>query len=186
MQGYNSVADGGYTDDLKRVGSGLGANWTVAANNFNTDANGATPTTNGQFNGCFYSAGTFAANQYAQVKIPTLPDGQYDNAGVALRADANGNFYYIVFDAYANEVYVGVFYNNGGSSSEWYTISTAGLIAGDTLKATISGYVITVYKNGGQIGQTTDANSRLATGKAGLAAYATSAVRLSDWAAGDL
>lgn len=195
-----SLATGGgasESDDFNRGDSnGLGTDWTtITIAEFDISSQQVIPDSlssdTAEFRNDFASA---MGNQYAQAKfwITGGSQGNYDGPGLVLRSSnpaGSGNYYRVVVNKYAGgaqAIGIGKFINGS-----WTPLGTLDLgatwVDGDTLKATITGYVIEVFVNGVSKGTQTDAGQSLATGYPGIAysSAITSAI-IDDWVGGDL
>ena len=169
----------------------LGAVWTPVPSNdsFKISANSAIPNTTFNDAAEVYSGAVFPDNQYVQVVLTNVGDtytvdGQ--GIGLCLRGSTSENTYYrVVVSTRTNNLDVGKIVT--GSFTHIETVAVAAFANGDTLRAEINGNVITTFKNGVQVRQTTDVASSIASGMPGVA-FSSSGnnAALNTWEAGDL
>jgi hypothetical protein len=150
-------------------------NWTVALNAFNVTSHGGVG--NATLSSiAFWNAATFPPSQYAQC---TLNGNGSNDSGVAVRCSAgNGYAFYAstLGSAYiVGKVVGGVGVSLSGTVSQTFSI-------GDVLLLTVIGNVLTAYKNGTQLYQTTDTS--LTTGAAGVSAQGTAGPPITSWIGG--
>jgi|SRR5579884_2085868 len=185
LLGYPIAHSGGskvsVSDDFNRsnsVGS-LGANWTEAPsggfsvwnNAMATESTGVYPSL------AYWSANTFNANQYAQLKATSIASN-WNAAGPAVRV-SSGNCYAASWhDTNVLELHKVV------SGTDTTLGTSATLAVGDVIRIEVSGTSISVKKNGVVvIGPVTD--SGVSSGPAGLYSNGSGAGG-DDWTGGEL
>jgi hypothetical protein len=183
----------GYTDNFNRTNAtDLGANWTVNYGGLEIYGN-VVQGYLGAGNEAHYSAGTFANDQYSQVKLVWAVVEGYQSIGAIARAATGARtYYYSVFEPYDGHLYVGKWV--AGVNYEW----DEGVIAfttGQTLRLEVTGQdgsISLVTKQNGTIVNTqadTNPNSLgyINSGKAGISCYSDYGVsQVDDWAGGGL
>jgi hypothetical protein len=176
------------TDNFNRTNENpLGGNWTLGLNgaggNITLTSNQVSCT--GVYNAFAYrNTGTFANNQYSQIKFTATPSSS-EVGGPAVRCSAGTNGAYAYIFTVYNSTTGGFYCHYTGDN--WVQIGSdvsISVTTGDVLKLTVSGSVLTIYQNGTQRGTATDANNRIASGRAGF--NGLNSVTFDDWEGGDL
>lgn len=179
---YSTVA----TDNFNRADGALGASWTTAYNGgFLVYSNAAR--SNGSNNDAcaFYSAATFADNQYAKATVVAAPTAHYYALGVATRASGTTNYLYIGLRD-NNERYLARCNNGTATALQHYT--GAGIAVNDIMQLDSDGSLHSPFLNGvadTSLGTSTD--STYASGSPGLHCYNGSIdARMDDWEGGNI
>jgi hypothetical protein len=173
-------------DDFNRPNGSLGANWatdplwgpgvSVAGNQA-----GAQLYSGGAH---FWSAKSFAPDQYSEVKISGAIG---DWVGVAVRGRVSpGQGYWVAIKADGAYLYSfvnGAFSQLAHDATAWST--------GDTLRLEVrtvasSTARLTVHRNGSPLLTVDDASHFIGSGNPGLGLYASTAISLDDWRGGEL
>jgi hypothetical protein len=183
------------TDDFNRAdNNSLGANWTIVtagwdATGFAIASNAAAPQALTGDDLEIYTGATFPNDQYAQVKVSVTGTTSGTGVGVALRAATDGSCYSVcVSKRSGGEIVIARRLANNSAYTPLANPSAA-WVDGDTLKATIVGNVITVYKNGTQVEVpvTDSSGSALTTGTPGIVHSTTiTSGSVDDFEAGSL
>lgn len=150
------------------------ANWVINSGALTVNATGdyVQCDTVGSYSAAHWQGDTFAADQYAQVKI-SLKAGSSDWIGPAVRAHASANTYYGVFASVnfgANSIYLSKIV--AGTLTDLAFVDGVAVAAGDVLRLEIVGTALTVKRNGTAVaGLTNITDSSIATGYGGLCGY---------------
>ena len=170
------------SDDFNRADGALGSNWTAMSDGAMTISSQVVAGGSSGQSGDTRTAETYASDQYSQVQVTStqLTGGQW--IGPAARAQNS-------------DLYVGIYFWNGGSpqlrlykrtSGSWTQLgssySTSGLAAGATLGLTATGSTISFLLNGSPVITVTDTS--LTGGAPGIMAYGTA--RADNWAGGNI
>ena len=170
------------SDDFNRADGALGSNWTAMSDGAMTISSQVVAGGSSGQSGDTRTAETYASDQYSQVQVTStqLTGGQW--IGPAVRAQNS-------------DLYVGIYFWNGGSpqlrlykrtSGSWTQLgssySTSGLAAGATLGLTATGSTISFLLNGSPVITVTDTS--LTGGAPGIMAYGTA--RADNWAGGNI
>jgi len=158
------------TDNFNRADAGtLGANWTDQLNGYSIHVNAAEPETGSADNAAYWSADSFGADHYSQIKLTTIQDG---GPTVRIAGVGAGTVDGYLLSCQAAATTIQRLDNDTG------TILQSGLAVfsnGDTAKLQIVGTTLKAYKNGAQIGSD-QADATYASGSAGMYNYSSSAV----------
>lgn len=170
------------SDNFNRADeSPLGTNWTQSGDfNLRLLSNAvATDPAIGGYNYTYWSgSGTFATNQYAQVKVVAGNTSEW--LGVSVRG-SSGNMYYVMCSIGSGAEFGKIVSN----TQTIFSSAGASVSANDVIKITVSGTTVTWYINGVQQEQVTD--SSLSSGVGGLCGYGgASTATIDDWEAGNL
>lgn len=175
------------TDDFNRAnnsstGMNLGSNWTASVPNFDLGINSnqayCTATTNDNL--AYWSANAFHTDQYAQVTIAAV--GALGYAGVVVRCNASD---YVIGQQDAGSTNLQIYWYNAGTYTQiGSTYTTASWTAGDVARMEVDGATYTLYQNGTQRVQGTNASAPK-TGYPGLC-ITDSSERLDNWSGGNL
>ncbi len=170
------------SDNFQRANGALGANWTnwswsgavgpqISSNTATGGGGGGTTS------GAFWSANTFANNQFSQVTFGAVPAGS-DWAGVTVRQAGNGGSGYLgLWFANNGSSLFMLFAENGTSSPPSLSSVSGSMSAGDTLAISANGTTINLYHNGLLVLSATD--STYSSGKPGVAFYAAAGAQTS-------
>jgi hypothetical protein len=186
--------DPGFTntvaDDFNRANAGLGSNWEWVYTAHNISSNAVIP--GGYGSDAFERyVGSFAPDQFAEVTVTSLSaaGSAQSGSGVILRCGpGNGvlgdgtirSAYRIVVNGRATgNLNIGKFV--AGTFTELLS-TTITFVNGDRLRAEIRGSTITVFANGLQVAQTTDAS--LTSGNPGIGYSSTATGQIVDDFAG--
>lgn len=172
------------TDNFNRADSlDLGANWTPPAAGFDPlqiVSNAVRPQTITIFNGEYYSAISWPADQYSECRLIAIP--ATNGPGPAARMSTTDQTFYVVN---ANTGGLQLFRVLAGSVVQIGSSATVPVV-GDILRIEAQGTTIRVLLNSVQQISVVDAN--IATGQAGIFVYEATAVtnsQLDEWAGGD-
>lgn len=182
------------SDNFTRANAGtLGANWTAinSLSSLQIVSNNAEAQTTSAYNGNFYSASTFPADQWSQCTVGSATSNSNAFALCAVRVQSVAESFYSLFmRTDGGSCSIRKF--TAGTPSDLATCSPVSihgsgvaLQAGDTLTITVIGSTITGYQNGVQIVQTTDAS--FTSGSPGIAAFPNATltnITFSNWAGG--
>ncbi len=178
-----------YTDDFNRADGALGANWTANGGACDIASNVARCLGTGRTNNrsaAHYSAGTFDANQYAQVVVSTATR----RGGVIVRADTGGAQTYYEFNGNGSDLKL---YLTIAGTGTPLTASLGTVSNGDILKLTVEGSGASVtlkcYKNGELLATVEDTSDSGLSGKPGICGLIYGDLEnaiLDDWEGGDL
>lgn len=119
-----------------------------------------------------WTGNTFGANQRGTLTIKTFTAmGSIGNAGILLRSATTGSTstFYACYAQQGSAVTSGFYKNVAGTTTGLTTESSTTWAANDILSCTVVGSTLTLYRNGTQVLQTTDAS--ISTGSVGLFAY---------------
>lgn len=163
------------TDDFNRADAlDLGANWT---NSTSYDAGAKirivsnTASVSGSARGpsAYWNADSFTADHYSQCVLGTAPD-----VGPAVRIATNQSYVISGSNHTLSKV------TNGTSFSTLQTLPS--MAVGDTIKLTVEGSTLKVYKNGSQTG-TNQTDATFSTGNPGLWGWTGA---MDDWEGGNM
>jgi hypothetical protein len=125
--------------------------------------------------------GSSANDQYAQVTLASFTGAVEISASLLVRATAPATLTGYVAVAHRNHTFgftTRLFEYTAGSGAELISEASTTWLAGDVLKMTAVGTLITVYRNGVQLLQTTDAS--IASGRPGLGGTVATGGSLAD------
>jgi hypothetical protein len=125
--------------------------------------------------------GSAADDQFAQITLVTFTGAVEAVAMLLVRATAPATLTGYAAFAYRNHAFgytTRIFEYTAGSGAELISEASTTWTAGDVLKLTAVGTTITVYRNGAQLLQTTDAS--IASGRVGLGGNVTTGGNLAD------
>lgn len=175
----------------------LAGNWTVGTGSgetaFNLNGNIVVPNNLVSDASAWWSGATWGNDQSSQAKLTVNGTaGSGAGVGLTLRHIATAStktFYRFVVDHAASNN-VNISRQITGSSTSLATFTVASWADGDTWQFTAVGpaaaTVLTVYRNGGQVGTFTD-NSSIASGLPGLAYSSTeTSASINDWVGTDV
>lgn len=172
-----------YQDNFDRADAGtLGSNWTlISGNHWGINSNAAVM---GWANGVsrnYYSAATFADDQYSQCVIKTLSTNGVEYCGPLVRR-TSGDFYYVKCNSSGTGLYKWV---SGVDTQLGSTVSAVSV--DDIVRIEAEGSNITVKKNGTTIiGPISD--SSITSGSPGIAGNdsGNGGIKVDDWEGGDI
>lgn len=173
-------------------GTALGtysANWTVpkAAGNFEIQSNAVQVKVNTTTYPYPYNVGiaynnseTYSNDQYAKVTL-TFSGTPDESAGPAVRVDANGQGYYVLYNELNGQACLSYSLDQGVNGISGVGLSTCDgtdYNTGDELMVKAIGTTISIWKNGTQTASVVD--TTYSAGKAGLAGTGTHTVMRMD------
>lgn len=177
------------TDNFNRADGALGANWSEAATAYTDNqpviaSNEAKSGGEGSYdNASYWSADSFANNQYSKATISVLPSSGTSLMGVIVRASAS-DFCFCQYKRDSGSNKSRLYWFNAGAYTAIAFQNTTTFASGDTIELEVEGTTYTMFKNGVSI--LSGANgSAPATGSAGITLYDLDE-RLDDWEGGDL
>jgi hypothetical protein len=134
-------------------------------------------------NATFFETWNGSSNndQFAQVTLATFTGAVETSASLLVRATAPATLTAYVVFAYRNHTFgftTRIFEYTAGSGAELISEASTTWTAGDVLKMTAVGTTITVFRNGAQLLQTTDAS--IASGRPGLGGTVATGGSLAD------
>lgn len=174
------------TDDFNRANGGLGANWTALTDANVTDtlaivSNTARGTTLNLDSASYWSADTFANDQYSECVVAATTGG--DNLGPTVRNQATGTKRY-EYDV-GNSAGQTLFYYDGATG--WNTLASGGgIFNGHTFRLEVTGTSLVCKDNGLTTLTATDAT--LSSGAPGIHANPqfTTSCTIDDWLGGPI
>ena len=177
------------TDNFNRADGALGANWAEAASAYvdNVPAilsNQAKAGGEGTYdNAVFYTAGTFANDQYAKITMATLPASGNSYFGALVRGSST-DFVWCQYLRQSGSNKNRLYWFNAGAYTLIAQQNTTTFATNDTIELEVEGTTYTMYKNGVSILSGSNASTP-ATGKPGFSMYDVDE-RFDDWEGGDL
>jgi hypothetical protein len=184
------------TDPFNRADNGtLGTNWTPLTGSNNeglqlvgstVEATALSPTTGKEM---YYGWLTWGPDQYSEVKIMSASGSGY--AGPAVRMTSNDSHYdCVVYNAGANNASIAILRSQAGTSTGLASSSTATVNAGDTVRCSVQGTVVTMSDQTNSATLLTATDTIVTSGYPGLVDSAGSNAltnyTMRAWAAGDL
>ncbi len=175
-----------YTDNFNRSNGGLGSNWTEQnSSSWSVEGNGVVCNSAVEC-AARYSAGTFANDQYAQLKLTTYnPSWMY--LGVTVRASGTNNWYGAYVGGSGSTYELMLFKMVAGTWTQLGSTYSGSWAANDVIRVEANGTTIRALQNGTSRISVTD--SALTSGQAGLTGYGPidpSLLKGDDWEGGDL
>lgn len=180
------------SDDFNRANeTPLAGNWTsFTASKFNLAGNVVVPAATGSDSTSIWNANAFANDQFSQAALTVNgTNGGGAGLGLCLRSDGNPSrtLYRLVIDhAASNNIDISRF--NAGANSPLKQVTQA-WTDGDTWRFEITGFVLSVYRNGALVTTFDDSasGSKIASGSVGISYSSTeTSASLDNWSGGDL
>ena len=177
------------TDNFNRADGALGANWAEAASSYTDNlpvilSNQVKAGGEGTYeNAVFYTGATFANDQYAKIKMATLPASGNSYFGALVRGSAT-DFVWCQYLRQSGSNKSRMYWFNAGAYTLIAQQNTTTFASGDTIEIEVEGTTYTMFKNGVSILSGSNASTP-ATGKPGFSMYDVDE-RFDDWEGGDM
>ena len=179
-------------DNFTRANSGsLGANWTsnsgaFTAGTYTISGNAAFSTGNGQQAASFWSANSFANNQYSEIVLSGSALGTTNHGGGPIvRATAGDNYYRLYVNLQNIASNIGLIKVVGGVSTALAS-ATRTMALGDQIRMEIIGSTLNGYVNGVLVLTATDTS--FSSGSPGIGGFVASnpTAFITAWEGGDI